>query len=398
MRRNQLRPRAQKPVGVPRSWYGIRNSAGGMQVTIYAEIGGFGITADQFCKDLSGLDTQELAVRINSPGGDVFDGIAIHNALANHPAKVHVTVDGVAASIASVIAMAGDKVTMSRGSQMMIHEGHTVAVGNAADMLKQSKLLDTVSDTIAGFYAERAGGSVAQWRDRMRKETWYNADEAVAAGLADEVAVPSRQVKATWDLSIFNYAGRAAAPAPDLEVFNHPGHPDQSSHGRRRKKIDLPDAPAVEKPAPAAPKKTAPKRRSPAKTAAPRRDEPAPVPAKKKRVPRFHRMTDDEVEEFFIELTPQDWNSFSEPEKDRVHDWADKEWEDNGNPNLQELVALVEKQAKAKPGNSAMSLPSRTPPPAPEPVLATTSADSILSQLLTTPSTDSVLNALLKGK
>jgi ATP-dependent protease ClpP protease subunit len=171
------------------------------------------------------LDAKSIDVRINSPGGDVFDGIAIHNAIANHRAKVRVTVDGVAASIASVIAMAADPydkatdtggIVMARGSQMMIHEGHTVAVGAAADMRKQADLLDTVSDTIAGFYAERAGGTVGDWRNRMRSETWYSAEEAVQAGLADEVAVPSRTIKATWDLSVFNYAGRRNAPAPDL--------------------------------------------------------------------------------------------------------------------------------------------------------------------------------------
>lgn len=207
-------PRARRPE--PRTWYGITNRADSAQVHIYAEIGAWGITADAMCKELTALDAKAIDVRINSPGGDVFDGIAIHNALVAHPAVVNVHVDGVAASIASVIAMAGDKVTMARGSQMMIHEGHTVAVGAAADMRKQADLLDTVSDTIAGFYAERAGGTVPDWRGRMRKETWYSAEEAVQAGLADEVAAPSRAVKATWDLSVFNFAGRAAAPAPDL--------------------------------------------------------------------------------------------------------------------------------------------------------------------------------------
>lgn len=207
-------PRARRES--PRAWYRITNRLDSAQVHIYAEIGAWGITADAMCKELTALDAKAIDVRINSPGGDVFDGIAIHNALAAHPATINVHVDGVAASIASVIAMAGDKVTMARGSQMMIHEGHTVAVGAAADMRKQADLLDTVSDTIAGFYADRAGGTVPDWRNRMRKETWYSAEEAVQAGLADEVAQPSRQVKATWDLSVFNFAGRAHAPAPEL--------------------------------------------------------------------------------------------------------------------------------------------------------------------------------------
>lgn len=222
-RRNGWRPRAklksppQTGPKAPDCWFRIENRAdGGAQVNIYAEIGGFGVTADAFTKDLQSLDVPEIDLRLNSPGGDVFDGIAIHNAIRNHPATVHVHVDGVAASIASVIAMAGDKVTMAKGAQMMIHEGHTVAVGNAADMSKVAALLDKTSDTIADFYRDRAGGTREQWRARMREETWYTAEEAVQAGLADEVEPPSRAVRNSWDLSVFNYAGRAKAPAPDL--------------------------------------------------------------------------------------------------------------------------------------------------------------------------------------
>ncbi len=209
-------PRARQPES--RTWYGIKNVAATdtAQVHVYAEIGAWGISADQFCKELRDIKAKTIDVRINSPGGDVFDGIAIHNALRDHGADIHVMVDGVAASIASVIAMAGDRVTMARGSQMMIHEGHTVAAGAAADMRKQADLLDTVSDTIAGFYQARAGGELGTWRNRMRSETWYSAEEAVAVGLADEVATPSRQMRANFDLTVFNYAGRSVAPAPDL--------------------------------------------------------------------------------------------------------------------------------------------------------------------------------------
>lgn len=228
-RRNGWRPRARlksPPRPEPKEpgrWFRIENRAdGGAQVNIYAEIGGFGVTADAFTRDFQALNVPEIDLRLNSPGGDVFDGIAIHNAIKNHPAKVHVHVDGVAASIASVIAMAGDRVTMAKGAQMMIHEGHTVAVGNAADMTKVAALLDKTSDTIADFYAERAGGTRESWRDRMRAETWYTAEEAVQAGLADEVEAPSRAVRNSWDLSVFNYAGRAKAPAPDLSKAVEP--------------------------------------------------------------------------------------------------------------------------------------------------------------------------------
>lgn len=220
-RRNPLRPRATA-ITLPRpqttGWFSITNAADVATIKIYNDIGGDpnGLTAQAFETQLSNLDVKRIDLRLNSRGGDVFDGIAIHNALQQHPATVHVTVDGVAASIASVIAMAGDRITMARGSQMMIHEGFTAMVGNAEVMEKTAKLLNKTSDTIAGFYAARAGGSVSQWRQRMRSETWYSAEEAVAAGLADDTT-PAPAMRNRMDLTVFNFAGRDAAPAPDTE-------------------------------------------------------------------------------------------------------------------------------------------------------------------------------------
>lgn len=215
MRRNNALPRAQKPQDT--GWFRIRNVGTTAQVHIYNEIGLGGITAEKFKADLDGITAPQIELRINSIGGDVYDGITIHNALKQHPAEVNITVDGVAASIASVIAMAGDTVTMARGSQMMIHDAFTAAVGNAKHLRDQADLLDRFSDTISAFYADRAGGAPEQWRERMRAETWYDADEAVKAGLADNVVQPSRELKARFDLSVFNYAGRHAAPAPELQ-------------------------------------------------------------------------------------------------------------------------------------------------------------------------------------
>src|SRR5690606_38136643 len=122
---------------------------------------------------------------------DVFDGVAIYNALRDHPADVAVRVDGLAASAASFIAQAGDKVTMNRGSQLMIHDAWGLCIGPAADMRETAALLDRVSDTIAGLYAARAGGTVEDWREAMLAESWYSAEEAVEANLADEV-VPAK--------------------------------------------------------------------------------------------------------------------------------------------------------------------------------------------------------------
>lgn len=161
----------------------VRNGA---ELRVYDELGGWGVPAADYIDQLDELrDVAELTVRINSPGGSVFEGIALYNALRNHPAAVHVYVDALAASAASFVAMAGDTITMRRGSQMMIHDALAITLGNEADHRQMADLLAKQSDNIADIYAARTGESRAVWRKRMRAETWYLAGEAVDAGLAD---------------------------------------------------------------------------------------------------------------------------------------------------------------------------------------------------------------------
>lgn len=148
----------------------------------------FGISArdvDAALKQAGDVGT--LYVRINSPGGEATEGVAIANLLRAHPASVHVSVIGLAASAASYIAAAGDTVTMAPGSLLMIHEASSLALGTAEDMRKEANALDAVGDSIASLYALKAGGDTDEWRDRMRTEVWYTADAAVEAGLADRV-------------------------------------------------------------------------------------------------------------------------------------------------------------------------------------------------------------------
>lgn len=212
-----------------RDWYRIRNSSeedtGPVEILIYDEIGyGWygGVSAQDFARDLSAIDSDEITVRLNSPGGDVFDGIAILNALRAHKAKVTVYVDGLAASAASFIAMAGDEIVMRRNSELMIHDAWGFCAGNADEMRSMAGELDRVSNNIASIYADRTGGTVDDWRTVMKEEVWYSDQEAVDAGLADRVeskssggdAEDKTDAKAKFDLSIFNYAGRKEAPAP----------------------------------------------------------------------------------------------------------------------------------------------------------------------------------------
>lgn len=197
---------------------------GPAEMLLYDEISWWGISAQDVADALADVHG-DLHVKINSPGGDVFDGLAIYNMLADHPGQVTVTIDGLAASAASFIAMAGDQVTVNRGAQVMIHDASGLCYGNASDMAEMVGLLDRISDTIAGIYAGHAGGEAGTWRDLMRAETWYDGPEAVLAGLADEAVSAERQAApdepadralvARWDLSVFQYAGRDQAPAPD---------------------------------------------------------------------------------------------------------------------------------------------------------------------------------------
>lgn len=213
------RPRAQLRQGRT-DWYRITNAIGPGPATvhIYDEIGYWGITASDFVAELSQLNAAAIDLHLNSPGGEIFDGIAIMNALRSHPATVTTYVDGLAASIASVIAMAGDRVVMAPNSQMMIHDGSGLCIGNASEMREMATLLDRQSDNIASVYAAKAGGELADWRALMMAETWYTAEEAVEAGLADEVSstasAPLANSHNSWDLSIFRYTSRTEAPAP----------------------------------------------------------------------------------------------------------------------------------------------------------------------------------------
>lgn len=203
-------------------WYRVENSMPGQvpEIFIYDEIGYWGTASNEFVKDLALLaDEPKLMINLNSPGGDVFDGIAIYQALLDHPAHITVKVNGLAASIASVITMAGDRVVMGARSQIMIHEGFTFASGDAQTMRKTADMLDRISDNIAAVYADRAGGDPIMWRDRMREETWFSAEEAVAAGLADEIEGRTKKESLldAFDMTVYKHSGREEAPAPVTE-------------------------------------------------------------------------------------------------------------------------------------------------------------------------------------
>jgi ATP-dependent protease ClpP protease subunit len=195
------------------------------ELMIYGEIG-WECTATDVVRQVQDSDG-DLLVRVNSPGGDVYDGLAIMNALRAHDGTVTAVVEGLAASAASFIVVGGaDRVILRPTAELMIHDAMSFVGGNAEEMKTAITDLERISDNLAGIYADRAGGDPDEWRDRMRAETWFSAQEAVDAGLADVVEdgrsaeterVPVSALSRTRVAAKFRYQGRRAAPAPDTK-------------------------------------------------------------------------------------------------------------------------------------------------------------------------------------
>lgn len=197
-----------------REWFRIRNSTEDVAtIDLFDEIGFFGITALDFQRELRAVTAPKITLNINSPGGDVFDAVAIFNLLRDHKAEITAYNLSLAASAASFIPLAADKVITARHSQWMVHDAWGLAIGNSVDMREMADFLEKQSGVIAEIYSERAGGTVAEWRDRMAAETWYTDSEAVEVGLADEIG-GAEAAKNGWDLSlIFKHP-----PSPRAEV------------------------------------------------------------------------------------------------------------------------------------------------------------------------------------
>jgi len=172
-----------------KSWFSIKaKAAGAAEIKIYDEIGMWGITARQFSDELAALgQVKQISLFIHSPGGDVFDGIAIYNLLKKHPANITVHIDGLAASMASVIAMAGDKVVMPENAMLMIHKPWGISGGNANEMRDYADLLDKVEAVLIPAYATKTGKSADELAQMLEGETWLNGRECVEQGFADEL-------------------------------------------------------------------------------------------------------------------------------------------------------------------------------------------------------------------
>lgn len=187
-----------------KSWYDIKaKSANEADVFIYNEIGYFGITADRFVKDLEDIQADTINLRINTPGGVVTEGMAIYNALVRHKAKVITHIDGLAASMGSVIALAGDEVNIAENAFFMIHNPSAVVWGESKDMRKTADTLDKMRDSLVKTYAAKSGKDEDEIKQLMDDETWFTADEAKDAGFVDNITGKKTE-KAHFDLSVYN--------------------------------------------------------------------------------------------------------------------------------------------------------------------------------------------------
>lgn len=194
----------------------------------------WGVSAREFLETLDQVgDATSIRLHLNSPGGEVWEAIAILNALRAHPAPVTAVVDGLAASAASFIAAGVDELVMGQNTELMIHDAWGIAIGPAAAMRDVADRLDHISDNIASIYSSKAGTPVDDWRAAMLAETWYSADEAVAVGLADSVAAAAGDeasseaiaAAASFDLSVFRAAGRRQAEPPIVPSARKPHRP-----------------------------------------------------------------------------------------------------------------------------------------------------------------------------
>lgn len=189
-----------------KSWYTIRARASGTEVQIYDEIGAYGISAKGFLAELGALpDDAAVDLRLNSPGGSVFDAVAIYNALKRHAGYITVWIDGIAASAASYIAMAGDTIIMPENAFLMIHDPSGLVMGTAEDMRSTAEALDKVKGSLIQGYAAKSGKADDEIASLMAAETWLDAKDALNLGFIDRIAEPVK-LAASFDVARFRNA------------------------------------------------------------------------------------------------------------------------------------------------------------------------------------------------
>lgn len=228
----------------------VRNDATPDETTIYLYdvIDPFwGVSAKQFVKELNAIKSSTINLRINSPGGDVFDGRAMATAIAQHPSKIVAHIDGLAASAASYVAISAKEVVMAPGTFLMIHNAWTIAYGNKEELKAVADILEKIDASLVDTYAAETGADKDQVKAWMEAETWFTADEAVAEGFADRISAPAsgdEEKSNAWDLSAYERPAAALVvpkaedtPEPDTELL-------EAQHAARARRAGLRTNPA----------------------------------------------------------------------------------------------------------------------------------------------------------
>jgi ATP-dependent Clp protease, protease subunit len=215
-----------------KSWYTIRARAPGAEVLIYDEIGAYGVSAKGFLAELGALpDGVPIDLRLNSPGGSVFDAVAIYNALKRHAGDITVWIDGIAASAASYIAMAGDTIIMPENAFLMIHDPSGLVMGTAEDMRATAEALDKVKGSLIRGYVAKSGKPDDEIAALMAAETWLDAKDALDLGFIDRIAEPVK-LAASFDVARFRNAPPSLIEAVAETVAGSNGSdvdPDQAT-------------------------------------------------------------------------------------------------------------------------------------------------------------------------
>lgn len=222
------------------SWFSIKATAERAEVLIYDEIGLWGVTAAEFVEQINSLNVKAIDLRLNTPGGSVFDGNAIFNAIKRHPAEVTVHIDGLAASMGSVIALAGDHVKMAANALYMIHNPWTIALGDAKEMRATADILDKLRDGLVGTYEGKTGMSREEVIAAMDAETWYSAEEAKAAGFVDELTnAKETKASATFKAAVARFKNPPELVEPEGEIKEaEANHVIALEAYRRRQKLN----------------------------------------------------------------------------------------------------------------------------------------------------------------
>jgi len=207
-----------------KSWYKIQAAADVPEIMIYGDIAEYGVSAGQFRADLMSIKSEEINLRINSRGGLVFEGVAIYNALKDHPAKITAHIDSLAASISAFIPMAADKIIMAKNARMMIHKAWGLVMGNADELRSMAVEMDDVDSIQIEAFSAKTGMSKQAMQEMLAEETWLTPQKAKEMRFIDEIAGES-SVKAQFDLSPFTKVpedvtalyGKARATERDIE-------------------------------------------------------------------------------------------------------------------------------------------------------------------------------------